>query len=124
MPNPHDYAVDDQALLHRELAVAVVDQEADPLKDAGEAEVARLLGDPGAGWVGRATGEVDAAALDFDEEEHVEAAQRDRLDREEVAGEHAGGLLAEELAPARPRVPRRRPKPVGKQDAPDRARRD
>jgi hypothetical protein len=29
---------------------------------------------------------VDAPAAEFDEEEYVEAAQRDRLDREEVAG--------------------------------------
>jgi hypothetical protein len=47
-----------------ELAVAVVDQEADPLEDACEAEVARLLSDPGAGWVGRAASEVDAAAFE------------------------------------------------------------
>jgi hypothetical protein len=67
--------------------------------------------------------EVDAAAFEFDEEEHVEAAQRDRLDGEEVAGEHAGGLLAEEFAPARSRAPRRGPKTAGEQDAPDRARR-
>jgi hypothetical protein len=30
-----------------ESAVAVVDREADPLEEAGEAEVARLLQDPG-----------------------------------------------------------------------------
>jgi hypothetical protein len=95
-----------------------------PLEHVGEAEVARLLGDPGAGRIGRAAREVDAAALEFDEEEHVEAAQRDRLDGEEVAGEHAGGLLVEEFAPAWARAPGRGPKPVGKQDAPDRARRD
>jgi hypothetical protein len=83
----------------------------------------RLRAYPGAGWVGRATGEVDAAALEFDEEEHVEAAQRDRLDGEEIAGEHAGGLLAQEFAPAWARASRRGPKTVGKQDPPDRARR-
>jgi hypothetical protein len=37
-------------------------------------EVARLLGDAGAGRVGGAAGEVDAAASEFDEEEHVVAA--------------------------------------------------
>jgi hypothetical protein len=42
-------------------------------------------------------GTVDAAPFEFDEEEHVEAVQRERLDGEEVAGEHAGGLLAEEF---------------------------
>src|SRR4029450_6302882 len=62
------------------------------------------------------------AAFEFDEEEHVEAAERDRLDGEEIAGEHAGGLQAEELAPAWARAPWRGPKTVGEQDAPDRAR--
>src|SRR5207302_904226 len=56
--------------------------------------------------------------------EDVEAAERGRLDGEEVAGEHAGGLLAEEFAPAWARAPRRGPKAVGEQDPPDRARRD
>jgi len=49
---------------------------------AGEAEVARLLGDPGTGRVGGAASQVDAAAATFDEEEDVEATQRDRLDGE------------------------------------------
>jgi hypothetical protein len=69
-----EYVVEDSG----ELAVAVVDQEAHPLVKAGEAEVARLLGDPGAGRVGGAASEVDAAAAKFDEEEDVEATQRDR----------------------------------------------
>jgi hypothetical protein len=37
---------------------------------------------------------MDAPAFEFDEEEHVEAAQGDRFNGEEVAGEHARGLLA------------------------------
>jgi hypothetical protein len=49
-----------------ELAVAVMDQEAHPLEDAREAEFARLLGDPCPGRVGRAAGNVDAAAFEFD----------------------------------------------------------
>ena len=101
-----------------------MDQEPHPLEQARGAEVARLLGHRGAARIGGAARQVHAAACEFDAEEQVEAAQRDRLDGEEVAGEHAGGLLAQELRPARPRAPRRRPKPVGKQDAPDRARRD
>src|SRR5262249_53130501 len=95
------FAAEDLVERAAELAVAVMDQEAHPLEDAGEAEVARLLGDLRAGRVGRAASEVDAATFELDEEEHVEAAQADRLDGEEIAGEHAGGLLAEELAPAR-----------------------
>jgi hypothetical protein len=46
--------------------------------------------------------------LEFDEEEDVEAAQRERLDGEEIAGEHARCLLAQELLPARADAPRRR----------------
>jgi len=111
-----------KALLN--LLVAVVDQEPHPLEQARGAEVARLLGHRGAARIGGAARQVHAAACEFDAGEQVEAAQRDRLDGEEVAGEHAGGLLTQELLPARPRAPRRRPKPVGKQDAPDRARRD
>jgi hypothetical protein len=100
-----------------------MDQEAHPVEQSREAEIARLLRYPGAGRIGRATGEVDAAACEFDEEEHVEAAQRERLDCEEIAGVHARSLLAEEVAPALARAPRRRPKTVAQQDAPDRARR-
>jgi hypothetical protein len=58
-----------------ELAVAVVDQKPHPLEHTREAEVARLLGHPGAARIGRAARQVDAAASEFDEEEHVEAAQ-------------------------------------------------
>src|ERR687888_1668082 len=92
-----------------ELTVAVVDQKPRPLEQAGEAEVARLLGHPGTGRVGRAAGQVDAAAFELDEEEHVEAAQREPLGGEEIAGEHGRGLLAEKLPPARSRAPRRWP---------------
>jgi hypothetical protein len=64
-----------------------------------EAEVARLLGNPAAGRVRGAAGEVDAAGSELDEEEHVVAAERDRLDGEELTGERARRLLAEELPP-------------------------
>src|SRR6266511_261516 len=63
-----------------ELAVAVVDQESHPLEHAGKAEVARLLGYPVAGRIGRAARQMDTAVSEFDEEEHVEAAKQDRLD--------------------------------------------
>jgi len=76
-----------------ELAVAVVDQTPHSLEDAREAAVARLLGHPGARRVGRAARQMDAAAFEFEEEEHVEAAERDRLDGQEIASEHAGRLL-------------------------------
>ncbi len=88
-----------------ELAVAIVEQEADPFEEAGEAEVARLLNDPGPGRVRRTAGEVDAPALEFDEEEHVEAAQRDRLDGKEVASEQARVCVPEtRVACSQPRL--------------------
>jgi hypothetical protein len=77
------------------LLVAVVDQEPHALEEAREAEVARLLRDPSAGRVAGAAREVNAAAPELDEEQDVEAAERDRLDGEEVAGEHARRLLAD-----------------------------
>jgi hypothetical protein len=46
-----------------ELAVSVVDQKPCSLEQPGEAKVARLLGDPGAGRVAGATGEMDAAGF-------------------------------------------------------------
>ena len=97
----HAFAAEDLVKGGSELAVAVVDQEARPFEQAGEAELARLLAHPGAGRIRRATGEMDAAAAELDEEQHLETAQRERLDGEEVTGEHARGLLTEEAAPAR-----------------------
>jgi hypothetical protein len=46
-----------------------------------------------------ASGEVDAAAADFDEEQDVELGQPDGVDDEEVGGEEVVGVLADELAP-------------------------
>src|SRR6266487_2961727 len=51
---------------------------------------------PGAGRVGRTARQQD-----------VQATERDRLDGEEIAREHARGLLAEEVSPARTLTPRR-----------------
>src|SRR5713226_837971 len=50
-----------------------------------EAEVARLLGHPGAGWIRCAAGQPDAPARVGDEEQRVVAAQKHRLDGEEIA---------------------------------------
>ena len=87
-----------------ELAVAVADQEAKRpgllLERPGE--LARLLGDPGAGRIGGAAGEMNAAAAELDDEEHVQSLQRDCLDDEEVDREHALPLLPEERSPGEP----------------------
>src|SRR5947208_9005939 len=107
---------------HGELAVAVVDQEPHPLEQTGEAEVAGLLGDPGAGRVRRAAREVDAAAFEFDEEQDVEAAERERLNSEEITGAHARRLPAKKHRPTRPSAARRRFETNGGEQPPNRAR--
>src|SRR6266545_6331629 len=85
-----------------ELRVAIVGQEARPLATLAEIhqQVARLLGHPRRVGVA-GTGEVlGPARADRDEEQHVQPAQPDRIDGEEVAGEHRLSVLTEERAPA------------------------
>jgi hypothetical protein len=84
-----------------ELGVAIVDEEAKRLPaivDRHE-QVARLLGDPGTCWVRGAGDELDPAALERDEEEHVDPFQPGRLDTEEITGERRRSVLAEEVPP-------------------------
>jgi hypothetical protein len=119
--DPDPFAAEDLLERGREFAVAVVDQESHPFEHSGEAEVARLLGHPGAGRVGRAARQMDAATFELDEEQDVQAAERDRLDGEEIAREHARRLLAEELAPARACTHEGRLETRSEQDAPHRA---
>ena len=107
-----------------ELRVAVADQELDVVERAGEAEVARLLGDPAAVRVRGRACEVDAAGLQLDEEQHVVAAQQRGLDGEEVASDDARRLRAQELTPARPRTPWRRSKAGACEQPANRARRN
>jgi hypothetical protein len=84
-----------------ELGVAVPEQElgleGTVLKPPGQ--VPSLLGHPLAGRTGGDAGEMDLAAGDLDEEEDVETLEPGSLDREEVAGQHLGGVLADELPP-------------------------
>src|SRR5436190_629854 len=107
-----------------ELAVAVVDEEPRPLEQVGEAEVAGLLGDPAAGRVRGAAGKVDAAAAYLKKEQHVKAAESDRLDGEEIARQHARRLLAQECPPAQLRTPRRGLKASSREHSPNCARRN
>ncbi|MDP9333744.1 MAG: hypothetical protein M3Q30_10605 [Actinomycetota bacterium] len=81
-----------------ELAGAVADQEPDRSVVAHR-EVPGGLGRPGAGRVGGDAGEVHAAAVEFDEEQHVVAAQHDGIDTEEVARHNPGRLSAKKRRP-------------------------
>ena len=87
--SPESLRTEDLVEGGREFAVAVADQDPMPLLLLGEGhrQVARLLHDPGAVGIGTDAGEIDTTARQFDEEEHVEAAQPKRLDREEVTRE-------------------------------------
>ena len=69
-------------------------------------------------------GEVHAAGLQLDEEQHVVAAQQGGLDGEEVARDDARRLRAQELTPARPRAPWRRSEAGACEQPANRARRD
>jgi hypothetical protein len=83
-----------------ELGVAIADQEAERLLatiDRHE-QVARLLRDPGACRVRRASNELDPAALERDEEEHIDPLQPGGLDREEITSERRRRVLAEEVS--------------------------
>ena len=93
-----------------ELGVPVTDKEADSsalVLQSGN-QVPGLLGDPGPDRVSRYPGQEDHAALQVDEEQDIEAPERDRVDVEEVAGKGASGLGSQELRPRRASRPGRR----------------
>jgi hypothetical protein len=79
--------------LNRSRAVAEIHQQ-----------VACLLGDPGSGWVRGDTQQVHAAGGMLDDEQNVEPVPQQRVDAQEVRGENAVCLGAQEfgqLAPSR-----------------------
>ena len=94
-------ALEDVIEAAAELGVAIVDEEAERLPAVIERHqrVARLLGDPGARWVRGAGDEFDPAALERDEEEHVDPFQPGGLDGEEITGKRRRRVLAEEVSP-------------------------
>jgi len=83
------------------LPCAVTDHEADGLVVAHE-QVPGGLGSPGTGGVGGDPNEVNAPGVDLDEEQHMETAQGDGIDAEEVRRDQGVGLAGNELAPRRP----------------------
>jgi hypothetical protein len=106
-----------------ELGVPVAQEEAQassPLAQCQQ-EVAGLLGDSGAIRIGGHASQVDAAAVQLDEEQHIRPPQPDG---EEGAGDDPGGLLAQERPPGRIRPPWHRVQPMPTQHRPDRGSRD
>jgi hypothetical protein len=95
------FATEDIVEGEAELAVAVVDQEPERTLSLRERpdKLPGLLGCPTPIRVGAATGEVDAACVEFDEEEHVQATEPERLDGEEITRDHRLGVRTKELAP-------------------------
>jgi len=96
-------ACEDGVEVARELAVAGADQKAQrrsPLLER-PADLAGLLRHPRAGRIRHAAAQVDAPAGELDEEEHVQPLQRDRLDGEEIDGEHALGLRPQKGRPGK-----------------------
>jgi len=84
-----------------EFRVPVADQEAESADLITEVpqEVPGGLGGPGCGRVRGHPEEMDPSGADFHDEQDVEAAQPDGLQGEEVGGQQAGGLSAQEGKP-------------------------
>jgi hypothetical protein len=83
-----------------ELAVAVAEQEPEAgLLIKRAKEIPGLLGDPGAGGVGGDTSEVDSSGVQLDEAQHLQPLQEHGVHGEEVTGEDAGCLPAQERPP-------------------------
>jgi len=64
-------------------------------------------------------GHVDPSGLELDEEEYAEALQQQRVEGEEVTGQHGRGLGSKELVPGRTRPHRRRIDVVPSRNGPD-----
>jgi hypothetical protein len=60
------------------------------------------LDDPRGGRMCGAAGEMHAATAQFEEEQHVQPFQPDRIDCEEIDGEQTVSMRADELSPGRP----------------------
>ena len=103
------------------LGVAVADEEPELVGVLGEirGEVAGLLGHPLSGGVGGDAEEVDPSGGHFHDHRRVQASQQDRVDVEEVDGQQASGLVAQEGTPVGVLLAGWRADTVAGQDPPD-----
>ncbi|MET7338801.1 hypothetical protein [Nonomuraea sp. NPDC005650] len=86
-----------------ELAIPVPDQEPEPVGSLAQfhQQIARLLRRPSTRRMSCDTEDMHAPCFDLHDEQYVQAFEEHRVDVEKVAGQDAGGLRAEELAPGR-----------------------
>src|SRR4051812_24557715 len=104
-----------------ELRVPVPDQEpkaADPVAEIHH-EVTSLLGGPLGGRVSGDTEDVHPPGGNLHHDQHVQPAQRDGVDVEEVGREQPGHLRSQEGSPAGVDITWRRADPGGAEDAAD-----
>jgi hypothetical protein len=126
LDRPYAVAGEDLVEDAGELGVAVPDQEAkgaDPAAEVYE-QVARLLGGPRVVCVGDHPEDVHVPGPHLHDEQHVQAPEEDRVDVEEITGQQAFGLRAQECPPRRVHPPRDRSPPPGAQDPPHGRRAD
>ena len=119
---PHAVVGEDRVEDTGELGVTVPDQEtegADRIAEIHE-QVAGLLGGPRAIRVGGHAQDVHPPGPHLHDEQHIEAPEKDRVDMEEIAGQQAIGLRAQERPPGGVHFPRSRAAPRGAQDPPHR----
>ena len=85
----------------RELAIAVANQKPHRLLSLDECpgNLPRLLRDPHTVGMSRTAGYMHTAAADFNEEQHIQSLEPHRVDCEEIHGDDALGLRAQELSP-------------------------
>src|ERR1019366_6220593 len=110
----------------RELRISIADEETHLASGLFElrCEIASDLGHPQTVGVGGHAEQVDDAPFELDDEQHVITAEQNGVDREEISGQEAFGLGAEELAPAGPNSPGRGSKAVTAEDTGDAGFRD
>ena len=85
----------------RKLLVIVSDQEPDVGLAIGQLphDLSGLLGAPGSVRVGGATREMDAAAANLDEHEHIDRLQEHRFDSEKIAGQQLLLIVGHQMMP-------------------------